>query len=262
MFRPMRTWLIAGLGLLLVLALLLPQQAVLFAGAAAGWALATLFIFRSRERMDYQKAVRHMRRGEFPQAIKVMDKLIDAEADSLDHHLFRANLHLLDEDLRGAEADYRWVIKHHPASRDGYIGLAEIAMQRGDYPQARKHASAALQRDSGGWVAAYNLGLIEDRLGNAQAVIDHLQTALTSGLPDLYQLLARLWLARNYHRVGRDDDAGKQIALLRQEKKRLREWQVILGSDQGAVLRGLFVEDVRLAQQLIETDATLEAFEK
>jgi len=45
MFRPVRTWLIAGLGLLLVLALLFPQQAALFAGAAAGWALAALFIF-------------------------------------------------------------------------------------------------------------------------------------------------------------------------------------------------------------------------
>ena len=82
MVQSVRTWLIAGLGLLLILALLLPGQAVLFAGAAAGWVLVALFVFRSRERMDYQKAVRHMRRGEYRQAIQVMDKLIDSEADA------------------------------------------------------------------------------------------------------------------------------------------------------------------------------------
>jgi tetratricopeptide (TPR) repeat protein len=227
MFRSMRTWLIVGLGLLLILALLLPRQAVLFAGAAAGWALAVTFIFRSRERMDYQKAVRHMRRGEYSQAIKVMDK----------------------------------VIEHHPASRDGYIGLAEIALQRGDYHRARKHASAALERDTNGWAAAYNLGLIEDRLRDSEAVIDHLQTALTSGLPDRYQLLARLWLARNYHRLGRDDLAEKEIALLRKEKKGLREWQVILDSDQGTVLRDLLERDVKLAQELLESRVTLAALD-
>jgi tetratricopeptide (TPR) repeat protein len=261
MFRSMRTWLIVGLGLLLILALLLPRQAVLFAGAAAGWALAVTFIFRSRERMDYQKAVWHMRRGEYSQAIKVMDRLIDSKADSSDHHLFRANLYLLDKDLREAESDYQWVIEHHPASRDGYIGLAEIALQRGDYHRARKHASAALERDTNGWAAAYNLGLIEDRLRDSEAVIDHLQTALTSGLPDRYQLLARLWLARNYHRLGRDDLAEKEIALLRKEKKGLREWQVILDSDQGTVLRDLLERDVKLAQELLESRVTLAALD-
>jgi len=85
-------------------------------------------------------------------------------------------------------------------------------------PGAKTRVSR-LERDSGGWVAAYNLGLIEDRLGDPEAVIDHLETALASGLSDRYQLLARLWLARNHHRAGSDDDARKQIALLHQEKK-------------------------------------------
>jgi tetratricopeptide (TPR) repeat protein len=261
MVRSRRIGLIAGSGLLLMLAVLLPDQAVLFAGAAAGWALAVLFIFLSRERMDYQKAIRHLRRGEYEQAIKVMDRLIDAGPDSVEHRSFRANLYLLDRDLRRAELDYQWVIEHDPASPDGYIGLAEIAMQQSNYDQARQHASAALKRDTDGWTAAYNLGLIEDRRDDADAAIRYLDTALANGLPDRYQLLARLWLARNYHRLGRDDVAQKQIALLRKETKGLREWQVILASDQGAVLRDLLERDVQLAQQLIESKVTLAALD-
>jgi tetratricopeptide (TPR) repeat protein len=262
MVRSRRIRLIAGSGLLLVLAVLLPDQAVLFAGAAAGWALAVLFIFRSREHMDYQKAVQHMRRGEYQQAIRILDTLIDAEPDSSEYRSFRANLCLLEKDLSRAETDYQWVVARDPASPDGYIGLAEIAMQRGDYDQARQHASAALKRDTDGWAAAYNLGLIEDRRDNADAAIRHLETALANGLPDRYQPLARLWLARNYHRLGRDDVAKKQIALLRKETKGLREWQVIIESDQGAVLRVLLERDVKLAQQLIESDLTLEVFNR
>jgi tetratricopeptide (TPR) repeat protein len=261
MVRSRRMGLIAGSGLLLMLAVLLPHQAVLFAGAAAGWALAVLFIFRSRERMDYQKAVRHMRRGEYEQAIMAIDRLISAGPDSVEHRSFRANLYVLARDLHRAELDYQWVIEHAPASPDGFIGLAEIAMQRGDYDQARRRASAALKRDTDGWAAAYNLGLIEDRRDDADAAIRYLDTALASGLPDRYQLLARLWLARNYHRLGRDDVAQKQIALLRKETKGLREWQVILASDQGAVLRDLLERDVQLAQQLIESKVTLAALD-
>jgi hypothetical protein len=50
--------------------------------------------------------------------------------------------------------------------------------------------------------------------------------------------------------------------LLRKEKKGLRQWQVILESEQGAVLRDLLDHDVQLAQQLVESQATLEAFSK
>jgi tetratricopeptide (TPR) repeat protein len=261
MFRSRLTWLVAGLGLLLLLALLVPGQAILFAGAAAGWALAVLVMFRSREHMEYQRAIRHMRRGEYQQALVVLEKVIDTKPDSLEHRSFRANLYLLEKDLSRAEMDYEWVIAHDPASPAGYIGLAEIALQRRDYPQAQKHALDALKRDAGGWIAAYNLGLIEDRTGDSEAVIDHLQTALINGLPDRYQLMARLWLARNYHRLGRDDDAQKQIALLRKEKKVLRQWQVILESEQGAVLRDLLEQDVQLAQELVESEVTLAALD-
>lgn len=262
MSRSRRTWLIAGLGLLLMLALLLPEQAILFAGAAAGWALAVTYLFRSRERMQYQKAIRHMRRGEYEQGIRIMDSLIDEGPDSLDYRQIRAQLYRLSSDLQRAAADYEWMVARGLGAVPACIGLAEINIRQGDYDQAREHARAALNRDANNWAAAYDLGLIEDRQGSADAAVTALEAALKAGIPhSRFRLLARLWLARSYHRLGRDDDAEKQIALLRREKKGLREWQTILESDQGAVLRDLLEYDVQLAQELVESEGTLAALD-
>ncbi len=246
-----------------VLASLLPAQGFLLVGAACGWVVAAQAIFRSRERMEYQNAIRHMRRGEYQQAIQIMDALIQAEPDSSEHHRFRANLYRLDGDLNRAKQDCEWIVRHNPESSYAYMGLAEIVMQQGDYDRAQEYMQAALERDAGNWMITYNLGLIEDRRGDAVAAVKYLETTFSSGIPHShYKLLARLWLARNYHRLGHDEDASKQIMLLRKEKKGLRQWRLIFESEQGAVLRDLLEDDVQLAQQLIESKATLEAFSK
>jgi tetratricopeptide (TPR) repeat protein len=246
--RNRRFWLVLGPSLaLIVLAIaLLPEQASLLSGAAFAWALAATLILRSRVRMEYQAAVRHLRRGEYQQAITIMDALINAEPNSLDHRQFRAQLCLLSGDLQRAAADYEWMLGHPLGLIIGYIGLTEIEMQKGDYDQARKYALAALEQDKG-WMAEYELGMIEDRRGDAEAAIKHLEATFASGIPhSRFRLLARLWAARNCHRLGRDDDAQRQLDLMRKETKGLREWRLIFESDQGAVLRGLLEEDVQL----------------
>lgn len=253
---------------LLVLAILLPKQASMLIGGAMGWTVFALVFWRNRVRMEYQTAIRHMRRGEYQEAIRVMDTLVNAEPDSSEHRRFRANLYRLAGDWNRAEQDCEWIIERNPDSADAYMGLAEIVMQQGDYDRARGYMLAAQERDArdardtrdaGNWIIAYDLGMIEDRRGDAEAAVKYLEAAFASGIPHShYRLLARLWLARNYHPLGRGEDADKQIALLSKETKGLREWRLIFESEQGAVLRDLLADDVRLAQELLEGKATLE----
>lgn len=259
-----RFWLVIGpsLGLIALAVALLPEQASILSGAAFAWALAVTFIFRSRMHMEYQAAIRLLRRGEYQQAITIMDLLINTEPDSLDHRQFRAQLYRLAGDLQRAAADYEWMLGHALGSIIGYIGLTEIEIQKGDYDQARRYALAALEQDKG-WMAEYELGLIEDRQSNAEAAIKHLEAAFASRIPhSRFRLLARLWLARNCHRLGRDADAQRQLDLMRKETKGLHEWRLIFENEQGAVLRDLLEEDVHLAQDLLEGKATLETFSK
>jgi len=257
-----RVWLVAGPSLAaILLAVVMPGQLAFLLGAAAAWAVVATFVFRSRERMEYQAAIRHMRRGDYAEAIRVMDELIKAEPDTLEHRRFRGDLHWLAGDLQRASADYERIIGQAPDLLAGYSKMAGIEMQKGNYDKAREYALTALERDKG-WMAAYELGWIEDLQGSAESAVTYLERAFASGIPESrFRLLTRLWLARNYHRLGRDEDARKQIALMRKETKGLREWHAILESEPGVMMRNLYSDDISLAQQLLKAETTLEALD-
>jgi tetratricopeptide (TPR) repeat protein len=261
--RDRRFWLLLGPSLVLIgLAVVVPDQAPLLAGGAVGWVLVDMAVLRGQTRMEYQSAIRSLRRGDYAQAICVMDGLIQAEPDTPEHYRFRANLYRLAGDWKRAEQDCEQIIRQMPGSADAYLGLAELYMQHGELDRAREYAQAALERDTRSAMIAYNLGWIEDRRGDAAAAAGYIDQSLAAGLPySHYRLLARLWLARNYHRLGRDDEARQQLQLMRKQAKGVHDWRIIFESEQGTVLRDLFEEDVRVAQQLLTADATLEALD-
>ncbi|MBN1200431.1 MAG: hypothetical protein JXJ20_01120 [Anaerolineae bacterium] len=255
-----RLWLALGPGLaLLGLGLLVPDMALVFGGAGLGWMVAGQLVLRSRVRMEYQAAIRHLRRSEYTEAVAVMDKLIQAEADNPNHYRFRAELSRLVGHLDNARADYEHVIRLAPNTAGGYTGLAEVHAQSGDFQTARRYAVQALEHEPRQWLTAYNLGMIEDRLGQAAAAVEHLNMALAAGLPhSRYRLLTHLWLARNHYRQGHIETTHTQIDLLRKQARGLNDWQIVLESDQAAPLRRLLGADVRLAEQLLTDEAPLE----
>jgi len=256
-----RLWLALGPGLLLLgLGVLVPDWVLFFGGAGLGWMVAAQLVLRNRVRMEYQAAIRHLRRSEYAQAVAIMDTLVQAEPDTPEHRRFRAELHRLAGNIRKAIIDYERVIKLDPQATAGYTGLAEVYAQQGDYDQAREYALAALERDPSGWMAAYNLGLIEDRRGASEAVVEHVRHALAAGIShSRYRLLARLWLARAFYRQGQTDAAREQIDQMHKQAAGLREWRVVFESEQASALRGMLEGDVQLAHQLIEGHASLEA---
>jgi tetratricopeptide (TPR) repeat protein len=255
-----RLWLALGPGLLLLgCGIVVPDYALMFGGAAMGWMVAAQFVLRGRVRMEYQAAIRHLRAGDTDQAITIMDALVKAEPDQIEHYRFRAELYRLSGKLSNAITDYERITRIAPDSAAGYGGLAEVYAQRGSYEKARAYAQTALDRQPGQWMPLYNLGMIEDRLNDAESAITHLENAFSAGIPhSRYRLLARLWLARSAYRQGDIPAAEQQIALMRRQANGLREWQTIFQSDQAASLRRLLEADVNLADRLLEPDADLE----
>lgn len=255
-----RLWLALGPGLiLLAIGVAWPGGVLFLAGVGAGWIVVAQFVLRSRVRMEYQAAIKHLRNSAYDEAAAVMDGLVDAEPDDLNHRRFRAEIYRLAGRLDRAIADYEGIVARDPDSPVGLAGLAETYAQSGDFETARRFARQAHERDPGQWMGAYNLGLIEDRLGLAAEAVQHLEQALRLGVPQSrYRLLTHLWLARNYHRQGQPERAIAQLNLLREQAAGLRDWQIVFESEQAAALRGLLEPDVRLAQAIIEGEDRLE----
>ena len=109
-------------------------------------------------------------------------------------------------------------------------------------------------------MAAYNLGLIEDRLSESEAAIRHLQSALAARIPDSrHRLLAHLYLLRANLRLGDRRPAEAALAAMKREKAGLEEWQVIMSADEAAALRAVLQEDIELARQLMMDEAGLDS---
>lgn len=245
-----------ALGLVFIGLFFAPGLWLLLVGGAVGWVIAGLFIFRPRGPMEYQKAVKHLRRSEFSEAVKMMDTIIKAEPQQINHYRFRAEILRLWGKLDRARKDYRKIIKLAPDSPEGYNGLSEVELQADRLEPALQAAQQAYDLAPDQWVTAYNLGLIEDRLGHSEAAIEHLQKALTAKIPDpqqsqLYPLLMHLFMARAYARLGDSDAVAVHVDKLLDYQNGLKRWKLILNSDQAEPLQNVLSDDVALAEALM-----------
>lgn len=239
----------------LLLGLFVPQWFSALAVIAVGWIAVSLIAGRAGVRREYQRAIKHMRKGQYDQAIAILSDLIKAEPEQADHRRFRAELYRLAGNLRKARADYEKVVALAPNSGVGYNGLAEVYLQEGKYERAFEYGLKAHELEPNHWVAAYNLGMIADRMGKWTEAIEYLKRALAAKMPDSrHRLLAHLWLLRAYIFTGEDQSARRALAELQNEKRGLREWRIIFESEQADILRRVLGEDVALAEQLARSE--------
>jgi len=239
----------------LLLGLFVPQWFTALAVVAVGWIVVALIAGRAGVRREYQRAIKHMRKGEYEPAIAIISELIKAEPDQADHRRFRADLYRLAGNLRKARTDYEKVIALTPNSGVGYNGLAEVYLQEGNYERAFECGLKAHALEPNHWVAAYNLGMIADRMGKWTEAIAYLKRALAAGIPDSrHRLLSYLWLMRAYLFTEEEQGAREALAALQNERRGLREWQIIFSSEQAATLRRVLGDDVALAERLTKSD--------
>ncbi len=256
-----KRWLAVILPSILVMgigSLALPDAAGLFLGAGLGWMVAGIFIFRNiGGPRSYKAAVKAMRKGDYQRAVAEMTAQIKQEPKRAEHYRFRAELHRLSGDLKSARRDYTRMTELDADSAVAHNGLAEVELQAGRFDAARQAAQVAQQLAPDEWVAAYNLGMIEDRLAGHAAVTRHITRALELKIPDSrHRLLAHLYLYRSH--LGLDNDAAAALALaaLKRERAGLEEWQVIMSADEAQALRDVLRDDIESARRIIEGEPT------
>jgi tetratricopeptide (TPR) repeat protein len=232
---------------------LLPHLTGLFVGAGIGWIVAGIFIFRDvRGPQNYRRAVKAMRKGDYPAAIACMTAEIREKPGQPEHYRFRAELHRLAGDLASARGDYQRMAELDEESAVAFNGLAEVELQAGNLKSARRAAVKAHELAPDEWVAAYNLGMIEDKLQESEAVVRNLRRALALKIPDSrHRLLAHLYLWRAHGALGAEGSTRLALGALKSEKGGLEEWQVIMSADEAEALREVLSDDIEEARRLI-----------
>lgn len=255
--------LLPALGALLLGVLFFPAQFGLLMGAALGWVVAAALVFRPRVPMQYQLAVKQLRKNAYADALQTMDGLIKDEPDKANHYRFRAQIHRLTGKLDRARRDYEKMLEK--ARDDGeravaYNELAEVLLQSQKFDEARESALKAYELAPHQWVTSYNLGMIEDRRQQAAPAIEYLQRAAALKVPDArHRLLIRFYLVRAYVRLGDMNAAAIAMTTLKKERAGLKEWHTLLVSDQAETLRSVLAQDVRMAEALLNGEMALDA---
>lgn len=237
--------------------LILPHLTGLFVGAGLGWIVAGIFIFGDvRGPQNYRAAVKAMRKGDYSSAIASMTAEIREQPKQAEHLRFRAELHRLAGDLKSARADYQRMTALDARSAVAYNGLAEVELQARRFEDAQRAAQKAHDLAPDEWVAAYNLGMIEERLRQDENAQGHLNDALALDIPDSrHRLLAHLYLWRIHQRWADFESARGALAALKGEKAGLEEWQVIMSANEAQALRDVLSDDINEAGRLIRDEA-------
>ena len=238
--------------------LMLPHLTGLFVGAGLGWIVAGIFIFGdARGPQNYRAAVKAMRKGNYAAAIASMTAEVQNDPKQPEHYRFRAELHRLAGDLNSARADYQRMVKLDGRSAVAYNGLAEVELQARRFDAARMAALKAHELAPDEWVAAYNLGMIAERLRQDDTAERHLNGALALDIPDSrHRLLAHLYLWRIHQRRGNLELAGGALSALKRERAGLEEWQVIMSADEAQALRDVLSDDIEEARRLIRDEVS------
>lgn len=245
----------------LVLALtVLPNLALPLAGVAAGWVVAGLMLFRPRAPKAYLEAIKYLRSGSYAEAVASLDELIKDSPGNPDYYRLRAEVFRLWGKLDRARRDYQRMAEIAPEAAVAFNGLAEVHLQSGRFDEAHAAALKAYELAPHEWVAAYNLGMIEDRLADAEAAVRHLTEALTLKVPDVrHRLLIHLYLARAYARLGDLSAASDATAQVVRHRSGLQEWQSLLEYEEAATLRAVLADDIALAGRLAAGEITAAA---
>lgn len=239
--------------------MLAPQLALLFMGLALGWIIAMLLITRNRMPVEYRQAIKLLRKSDYAEAVKIMDKVILADPNHAYHYKFRAEIYRLWGKLKLASRDYQKMTQLTPDSPIGFNGLAEVYLQNHEYDLAKEAAITAQQLAPADWVTYYNLGMIEDRLKQSEDVVTHLEKAITLKVPDIrHRLLIDFYLLRAYGRLGRTAEANKALVALKKQTTGLEEWQTILKDEQAATLRQVIGDDLQTVYELLDGDLNVE----
>jgi tetratricopeptide (TPR) repeat protein len=247
-------------GALVLSIVVIPDMLPVVIGLSLGWVAAGMFLLKPRGPMQYQQAIKYLRKNRYAEAVKAMDNLIKTEPDNANHYRFRAEVLRIWGRLDRARRDYQQMTQLEPDSAVAHNGLAEVELQARNYEAAHAAALKAYELAPGEWVAAYNLGMIEDRMKHSAAAIEHLNAALRAKVPDVrHRVLIHLYRARAYARMGDFDAARAAVEMLKKQRKGLDEWQPILNSDQAETLRTVLEADIHTAEALVNNQLEIEA---
>jgi Flp pilus assembly protein TadD len=180
--------------------------------------------------VSYRVALRHFGQGRMDEALRMINKAIEARPDFWESWQLRALIHLANLEYARAERDARRAIEMQPKAHPVYNTLGQLYLAQEQFAEAAAIYDQALDLDPGNGIYHYLLGLSLYRQGVFDEAVTALHTAVKRNLPlPEYDLLAHYYLGQSLEQSARPEAAQAVYAEMGNFKESLAYLQAQMG---------------------------------
>ena len=164
---------------------------------------------------SYLIASRNFQRGDYEQALKLINKSIEARPDFPESYQLRASIRMMYKQFAKAEQDAKHAISLQPNNQANYNTLGQIYLAEAKYEQAFGMFDQATTLDESIAMNQYHKGLSAYRLGNYQQAAEALSMSTKKTLPLIeYDLLAHYYLYKTLLKLKQTQTAETAVTTM------------------------------------------------
>ena len=125
-------------------------------------------------RWSYYLGVLAQQKRQTEEALSHFRAALDLRPEDLASQVRQAQVELVAQQTDKAASSFNQLLDSPGAAAVAHFGLGEIAMQRGDYPEAVRHFEATIARQPNASTAYYQMGLALRELGETERAKEYL----------------------------------------------------------------------------------------
>lgn len=164
---------------------------------------------------SYLIASRNFQRGNYEQALKLINKSIAARPDFPESYQLRASIRMLYKQFAKAEQDAKHAIALQPEAHGNYNTLGQVYLAEAKYDQAFKMFNKAASLDESVAMNQYHKGLSAYRMKNYEQAAEALSMSTKKTLPLIeYDLLAHFYLYKTLLKLGQKTTAETAVSTM------------------------------------------------
>ena len=165
--------------------------------------------------LSFRAANRYFQQGDLDNALRLINKSIDARPTFWESHQLRALIRLAQLDFRRAEADAREAVAFSTNAHQPLNTLGQIYLAQEQYAAVQQAYEQALALEPDSAIYQFYLGLCHFRQHQYQPAAENLAAATQGTLPTShYDLRAYFYLGRSLDKLGNKKTAQEAYAAM------------------------------------------------
>jgi tetratricopeptide (TPR) repeat protein len=155
-----------------------PEQQAAVATNAATALRAAFDVLKRDPRVANEFAVARMLEGRREEAVALLEYSLDLDPENPETLSLLGRAYSVVGRTEDAERVYERAMTAGMGGAELYVGLGDLARERGDLSAALSHYVQAAEEEPGNWAVLFNLGLLYRDVGEAEQAVNALMAAL------------------------------------------------------------------------------------